>query len=250
MHDIDSQGFVRKVPDIALVKRIATPILNRIDREVVRTSDIVLTPSKKDAVLLERIVPNISHKSIIPIKLNLQLFWEAPPVTSVSTIGFFGAMFRPENYTAVEWFLDNVWENIKKEGFVFEIAGEGLPLHLKDRISAIEGVTYLGFVENLETFVTQCDLFVAPLKSGAGIKFKVLQAISAGRPVLGSEIAFEGIDNKNVLKRCETPKDYIDLLLTLKNDVNLLSGLSKKSVYLATEFTSQGKTTAEVIKSM
>jgi glycosyltransferase involved in cell wall biosynthesis len=58
---------------------------------------------------------------------------------------------------------------------------------------ASERVTALGFVEDLTAQFRECQLFVAPLTEGGGIKIKILEAMAHGIPVLTTPIGTEGI---------------------------------------------------------
>ena len=50
-----------------------------------------------------------------------------------------------------------------------------------------------GYVEDLDAVYRDSSLFVAPLIAGAGVKFKVLDAMASGLPVIATPIAAEGI---------------------------------------------------------
>lgn len=57
---------------------------------------------------------------------------------------------------------------------------------------AADDIVLEGFVENLSTLFETHRVFVAPLLSGAGLKGKVLEAMSFGVPAVVSPIAAEG----------------------------------------------------------
>lgn len=76
-------------------------------------------------------------------------------------------------------------------------------------------VEYLGFVENPVREISACQALIAPLKKGAGVKVKVLDALSSGTPVIGTDIAFEGImDNAKykLFVNCESIGDFVSAL--------------------------------------
>lgn len=49
-----------------------------------------------------------------------------------------------------------------------------------------EGVRDLGFVDDLPEFLSSCRALMAPIKTGGGVRVKVLDAISLGLPVIGT----------------------------------------------------------------
>ncbi len=59
---------------------------------------------------------------------------------------------------------------------------------------ASENLLITGEVENILDYIEASRLYVAPVFSGSGMKNKVLQAIAAGLPVIGTSEAFSGFD--------------------------------------------------------
>ncbi|MCX6186366.1 MAG: glycosyltransferase family 4 protein, partial [Bacteroidetes bacterium] len=91
--------------------------------------------------------------------------------------------------------------------------GPDLKNSIKKKINETSNVTYKGFVENplLELYGTSC--LIAPIFSGAGVKVKVLDALSSGTPIIGTHIAFEGIDDtifSNAMFLCNNENDFVD----------------------------------------
>ncbi len=61
------------------------------------------------------------------------------------------------------------------------------------RALASEAVTVTGRVPDMRPWLQQAAVFVSPLRLGAGIKNKVLEALAAGCPVVGTPLSFDGI---------------------------------------------------------
>lgn len=121
---------------------------------------------------------------------------------------FFGAMNREENYLSAIWFIENVMKKLEDTDTRFIVLGNNPPDCLKKYES--ERVHIVGFVENVEPYFERSVCFVAPLVLGAGIKVKVIEALSTGIPVLTNDIGIEGIhaiDGKEYL-HCSDPDEY------------------------------------------
>lgn len=108
---------------------------------------------------------------------------------------FFGAMWREENWRSIIEFITNVLYPLRTQGHDIRLTvlGADPPPQLL-RFNDANAVHVKGYVDDIKPFFANADLFVAPLIMGGGIKVKVLEAMSAGLPVLGNEIAMEGID--------------------------------------------------------
>ena len=105
---------------------------------------------------------------------------------------FFGAMSRPENYLSAIWFIENVMPLLNDLDVRFVIVGSKPPEELKRFKS--DRIVITGFVNDTLPYFESSMCLVAPLVLGAGIKVKILEAMSSGIPVLTNDIGIEGIE--------------------------------------------------------
>lgn len=121
---------------------------------------------------------------------------------------FWGAMYRPENYEAAIWFIENVMPRVKDLEIRFIVVGNRPPQALKKYSS--DKVVITGYVQDETTFFESSMCFVSPLLTGAGVKVKVIEALSAGIPILTNYIGIEGIPATNGQNyyHCEKPEEY------------------------------------------
>ena len=85
---------------------------------------------------------------------------------------------------------------------------------------ACDDVVIEGFVDSLDEVFQRCKVFVAPLVSGAGIKGKVLDAMSYGVPSVLSPVAAEGtpLTHGSTAWIAESPDDWVSHIATLYED--------------------------------
>jgi glycosyltransferase involved in cell wall biosynthesis len=57
-----------------------------------------------------------------------------------------------------------------------------------------DGVEVTGFVAEVAPYVADAALVLAPIRTGGGMRVKVIDALSAGKAVVGTPRAFEGLD--------------------------------------------------------
>jgi len=102
-------------------------------------------------------------------------------------------MSRVDNHAAAMWFLDRVWPHVRDAvpDARFVVAGSKPRAELANVMDT--SVTVTGWVDDLSVWYRQAAVFVAPLRSGAGLKFKIPQAMLHGLPVVATPIAAEGI---------------------------------------------------------
>lgn len=120
---------------------------------------------------------------------------------------FIGKWTREDNLDGVIWFYKTIVPHITKP-VTINIVGKNFP---QDRISCnnpMVSTNIMGFVDNPYPLIARSRAMFAPLFTGAGIKVKVIEALACGTPVIGTEIAFEGL-----------PEKYSNMML-LANDVD------------------------------
>ena len=77
---------------------------------------------------------------------------------------------------------------------------------------------YLGFVEDPYDIIANARALIAPLFKGAGVKVKAIEALASGTPVIGTEVAQEGVPlvADNSLVTCNTAAEFIHAILNFK----------------------------------
>jgi polysaccharide biosynthesis protein PslH len=72
-----------------------------------------------------------------------------------------------------------------------------------------DGVRDLGFVEDLDAFFGTCRAMVAPIKTGGGVRVKVLDAIRRGLPVIGTSAAIGSLDSVFGLETFDDDQGFV-----------------------------------------
>ncbi|KQT45405.1 hypothetical protein ASG52_14660 [Methylobacterium sp. Leaf456] len=91
------------------------------------------------------------------------------------------------------------------------------------------GVRLLGYLDRLADFYAQADLVVAPMLMGSGLKMKVGEALSYGRPVIGTAIGLEGFEPDDPAHRCRDTEAVKAAVLTVVADRAALAELTAAS---------------------
>lgn len=120
---------------------------------------------------------------------------------------FIGKWTREDNLDGVLWFYKTIVPHINKH-VTINIVGKNFP---KEKITCknpMVSTNILGFVDNPYPLIAKSRAMIAPLFTGAGIKVKVIESLACGTPVIGTDIAFEGL-----------PEKYSNMMI-LANDVD------------------------------
>jgi hypothetical protein len=95
---------------------------------------------------------------------------------------------------AVRYFVSEIWPAVLDflpEDAKFYVVGPSVPAGLREL--ANDRIVFTGYVERLEPVLNRCRVFVAPLRYGAGLKGKVVTALSHGVPCVATSTAIEGM---------------------------------------------------------
>lgn len=158
-----------------------------------------------------------------------EIAYNTVPKEKNNTFIFFGQWVRKDNSEGLEWFLKEVYDKTPKHTS-YKIIGRGLPERIQTLIKHLERIEYRGFVENPYQEIANSRAVLSPLFSGAGVKFKVLESIACGTPVIGSKIAFEGIpaDYNKFMLLANTPEEYVELINNTNYSINECMEMKKK----------------------
>ena len=124
-----------------------------------------------------------------------------PPVPAIApvpvrqAIYFVGQLDYDMNREALAYFLDSIWPSLKSAmpELEFRIVGRGRT-ETYARYASLDGVRFLGFVDDLYAAVQDCLCLVAPLRSGAGMPTKIVEALSYRIPVISTPLGVRGIE--------------------------------------------------------
>lgn len=142
---------------------------------------------------------------------------------------FVGGFGHPPNTDAVQWLsreiMPLIWE--KSPDVVLHIVGQNPPQEI--RALAGKKVLVHGYVpqEELEELYSKVKLAVVPLRFGAGVKGKIIEAMLRGVPVVTTGIGIEGIeDAKKIVTVCEDAEGLAEMSVRLYEDEGLLEKMS------------------------
>ena len=144
---------------------------------------------------------------------------------------FVGGFSHPPNADALKYFLDNMWDEIYAQiKAPFYIVGSNATDEIKALHNEAKGIIFKGFVseEELKELYEKVRLVVVPLRYGAGVKGKVIEALYYNDPVITTSVGAEGIDNSyNQMLVADEPVDFVEKCVNLYNDKEALKAMSK-----------------------
>ncbi len=152
---------------------------------------------------------------------------------------YLGRFDHLPNVDAVQFMVEEIFPIIRKRlsGIRLIVAGSKMPKIIYD--ISVEGVKPIGYVKDITQILTSCRILVAPLRYGAGLKGKIVLAMSNGLPVVTTSIGAEGMETAEgkTLLVANKPVEFADSVVRLYTNRRLWSDLSKAGrLYVARRY--------------
>jgi glycosyltransferase involved in cell wall biosynthesis len=197
-HDLFAQKLQREVlsaPDWlrrGFVRRQARHALES-EGAALNAFDCVLVVHDADAAAAERLGVRSAVRVMAHLPSIGQLEYHSPG-PSAGRILFFGALHSDMNRDALSFAVRDVLPLVRKEipGAQLIVRGSGGDSGIRELATA-PGVTFEGEMPSLAQAYSGVDVILMPLRIGSGLKGRVLEAMLAGIPVVGTSVAAEGI---------------------------------------------------------
>jgi glycosyltransferase involved in cell wall biosynthesis len=162
-------------------------------RRVWSAADVVQVFTDRDAEGVAQLAPDLAARirvnpfGVAPLDLP-----HAEP--EASTLAFVGNFSHPPNVDAARWLAGEVLPSLRADGLDARLllAGSAMPRELRELAGA--GVEVLPDVPRVESVLARATVVVAPIRTGGGMRMKVVQAMAAGKAVVTTPRGAEGID--------------------------------------------------------
>jgi O-antigen biosynthesis protein len=137
---------------------------------------------------------------------------------------FVGGFAHGPNQEAVLWFVDHVLPLIREHFPAVKLAVVGSNPSLKVLELAGDGISVASNVSDAELreFYRTSRVAVVPLRYGAGVKLKVVEALREGLPLVTTPIGAQGLPGLDqVASICDGPRNFADAVCKLLEDDGL-----------------------------
>jgi glycosyltransferase involved in cell wall biosynthesis len=163
---------------------------------------------------------------------------EIPPVSVQPVVAFSGNFEYHPNVDAVRFLANEIWPLIHRAfpDFRLRLIGRG-DSFVSKFIKQGTGIETTGPLEEALPEIASADIVVAPLRVGSGTRVKILEAWAAGRPVVATRLAAEGLaarDGEDI-RFAETPVEFAQAISHLVRDrkENQRIGAGGRLIFLA-----------------
>jgi glycosyltransferase involved in cell wall biosynthesis len=210
--------YIQNLPFVLhrLIERIEKISWQRYERQVYCQANAIVAFTEADqkstAETAGRTPIHIIPPGTAIPKHSLNPLGTLPP-----SILFVGNFYHPPNVDAARRLAGSIFPAVQRQfpQLKLFIVGENPPADLKR--AASEHIIVTGRVPNLTPYLDRAALLVAPVYLGGGIRIKVLESLAAGKAVVTTPLAAEGLDVADGIQLviAKTDAEFVERILHL-----------------------------------
>lgn len=235
-----------KTSENELRDRFYLPFLRRYEQRYCQKFSHIVVTTDEDQQQMQEFCPD-SEVTIIPNGVELAEFTYRKADPGGHHLVFIGGMDYFVNIDAACFFSLEVLPILQQkypDTTLTLVGSKPSPEVLA--LAQRPGIKVTGRVPSMAEYLHQATVFVAPLRTGFGMKIKTLEAMGSGAPVVGSDRGLEGltVDTPNVplrALRANRVEEYVEAIARLFEDASLREELSRNArTMVETEYTWEG----------
>ncbi len=226
------ESYVKKLPFyLHVLLSIDVQKIHRWEKYYWQKAERLIVMSEEDRHFIGK---EINKEKIDVVANGVDTAWFAAikrQQTKQPTILSVGTFKWLPNIEAVDFLVTKVWPSIKMQipNARLLIVGNAPTKRVISYGQNDPQISVTGRVEDIRDAFNSADVLLAPVFSGKGTRYKILEAMASGTPVVASQIAVEGLKIKNgeQVLTSNLPKEMADLTVKVLSDKKLWQKLSR-----------------------
>lgn len=192
----------------------------------------LIAMSEEDKKYISKRIPEIGPIDVVANGVDIPHFFEVKKqVTDEFIVLFVGTFKWLPNVEAVEYLVTRVWAKVKEEipNAKLWIVGNSPTKRIQGFMDNDASIIVKGRVADIRDAYKYANVLLAPVWSGKGTRYKILEAMATQTPIVATGLAVEGlgvIHGKQALV-ANTAKELADYAVLLSKDHELARTLAK-----------------------
>jgi glycosyltransferase involved in cell wall biosynthesis len=211
--------------------------IRRMELNYLNQYDVMLPITARDGEILSGLGCTIPMH-VLPTGVDGDKMPYDPSGIDFSSVFHIGALDWMPNQEGLSWFLEEVWPLVMRRlpSLKLYIAGRNASENYARKLRH-EGVVFLGEVEDAWGFMASRAIMVVPLRSGSGMRIKIIEGMALGKAIVSTSIGTEGIpttQGENIFK-ADDPGDFAEMICRLVENKDLMLKIGENARKFALE---------------
>jgi len=189
--------------------------MDRWEKYIWAKADRIVTVSQSDRAIIGQ-----SNASVVPNGVDIKEFAFRPKksVSKNLTFLYVGNFRWMENRDTAQHLIQDIWPAVKEKypKATLRIVGKNTP----------SSTYFVGSVENIQDELYAADIMLAPIRVGGGTKYKILESMATGLPVVTTPLGAQGM-NIHDRKEVWIGRTSAEILLAIHD---IIGGTQRKKV--------------------
>lgn len=166
----------------------------RFEQRALRDADCTIAVSDVDAARFRHDF-DVERVQIVENGVDTHYFQPTAERRNPARLLFLGSLDWRPNLDGLQLLLDEVFPTVRRAlpQTTLAVVGRNPSAALRRRLAATAGVELFASVPDVRPFLATCGMLVVPLRIGGGSRLKILEALSAGVPVVSTRVGAEGL---------------------------------------------------------
>lgn len=218
--------FLRPILNIDINK------IRRWEKFYWKACDTLIVMSEDDKKYISKEIGESKKIEVVANGVDTNWFAEVEKkVSQVPTILSVGTFKWLPNVEAVTFLVTKVWPLIKKQlpNAQLKIVGNAPTPDVYLYQQSDPSIEVIGRISDIRNAFANSDILMAPVFSGKGTRYKVLEAMASGTPIVATTTAVEGLEvvNGEHVMTSNTPEGMAKLAIELLNDREKRKNMAK-----------------------
>lgn len=190
--------------------------------------------SNENAQVLTRYIPRLANRIDAGLRAGIQTrnFDFVLASREPDTMLFVGSFRHEPNAQAIRWFVSEVLPRITamRPQARLVIVGSDPPSSMAF-LSKHPSIHFTGHVADIREPLARYSVFVCPIRSGSGIRVKLLEAFSSGIPCVSTTLGAEGLarESGDFCELADTPQEFAAATVRLLSDSHYAASLALRA---------------------
>lgn len=203
-----------------------------VERDLWGRCDVSVYPSEEEAAEVHALAPAVNVMAVPLFCFNDTVNDAEIELGQRQGLLFVAGFGHPPNVDAACWLVEQILPRVRKRfpELLLRLVGS----HPTAEVEALaeDGVIVTGYVDDasLLSFYEASRVVVAPLRFGAGVKLKVLEAMAYGVPIVTTSVGAQGLPElAEAIPVTDDPQQIADAIIDLLADDARWSTVSKSA---------------------